>query len=317
MQEQKQLLINHLYKIIDNTKLQDVKDIIDALTKISDFKYHASDINNLNILFEKITIFLKNEFNILDIKITEIQNNINILLYEVGNTSLCNYNSKIDINKDITLSISLSYQLSNKFNTIYLESFLNDIAHLISIQSILQELKNSSYVDPLTQLKSRHSLNEEMKEIIPLIVREKMKIGVLLINIDRFRAVNDEHGLEFGDEFLKLYANVIKDTIRTSDIAVRFSGGEFLVLLMNVKDDDIAMQIANTLKEKLSQAYLFSPNGDKFKKTACIGVSIFPEDSCIFNDAVAKSELALSDATDSGRNKVLRFQEDDGAIDFF
>jgi diguanylate cyclase (GGDEF)-like protein len=145
-----------------------------------------------------------------------------------------------------------------------------------------------------------------------------MNIGLLLINIDRFKAVNDEHGISFGDEFLKLYAKTIKNSIRTSDIAIRFSGGEFLVLLINIIDEEKTIDIAHTIKDKLSNIYLKTPYGDNFKKTVCVGVSMFPHDSSDIDIVVQNTHIALSDAKDIGRNKVVRFSKDeDGEIDLF
>ncbi|RLA78379.1 MAG: hypothetical protein DRG78_15245 [Epsilonproteobacteria bacterium] len=212
-----------------------------------------------------------------------------------------------------TKNIKLIEKLNKFINTKHIE----EVAHIVK-ELISNSLEEISTVDDLTQLENRISFNQEMKILIPLARRENMKIGVLLINIDRFRAVNDEHGDEFGDRFLQKYANTIKETIRTSDIAVRFGGGEFLVLLVNIDTEDRTINIATELKDKLANTYLKSPNGDKFKKTVCIGVSMFPEDSIDINEIVKNAEMALSDARDHSRNNVLRFQKkDEGEIDLF
>ncbi len=212
-----------------------------------------------------------------------------------------------------TKNTKLMERLYKFINTKHIE----EVAHIVK-ELISNSLEEISTVDNLTQLENRISFNQEMKILIPLARRENMKIGVLLINIDRFRAVNDEHGDEFGDRFLQKYANTIKETIRTSDIAVRFGGGEFLVLLVNIDTEDRTIKIATKLKDKLANTYLKSPNGDKFKKTVCIGVSMFPEDSIDINEIVKNAEMALSDARDYSRNNVLRFQKkDEGEIDLF
>ena len=183
---------------------------------------------------------------------------------------------------------------------------------------MLNELQNSIFVDHLTKLKNRQSFDEDMKNFIPLALREEMNLGVLIVNIDRFRAVNDEHGTKFGDDFLKLYANVIKETIRNSDIAVRFGGGEFLIVLVNVLDEEKTLEIAEKIKNRLTETYLISPNNDQFKKTVCIGISMFPEDSKDINEVIKKAEMALIDAKDMGRNNIVRyFEPDSGEIDLF
>jgi len=185
-----------------------------------------------------------------------------------------------------------------------------DTIHIDEVKKIVNSLINNqpeSTIDPLTQLQNRLFFNTEMKTLVPLAIREKMKFGVLLINIDRFRAVNDEHGNEFGDEFLKLYANTIKESIRTSDIVIRFGGGEFLVLLINVDNEETTLEIGKKIQKTLSDTYLLSPNKDKFKKTVSVGISMFPEDSSDIHQVVKFSEMALSDAKDKGRNILFRY----------
>jgi len=186
------------------------------------------------------------------------------------------------------------------------------------IQFKILDLNKSIAIDQLTQLKNRTSFNLEMKTLIPLAIREQMKLGVLLINIDRFRAVNDEHGVEFGDELLKLYADTIKANIRTSDIAVRFSGGEFLVVLINVDCEERVLTLAEKLQDKLAKTYLLAPNNDHFKKTVSIGISIFPKDSHDIDEVIRYSEMALADAQNVGRSSCFRYQNiHSGTIEFF
>ncbi|MGB3751368.1 MAG: GGDEF domain-containing protein, partial [Arcobacteraceae bacterium] len=199
-----------------------------------------------------------------------------------------------------------------------LDTYFKEIIYLFCIETTLSDLKQSATIYPLTQLQNRISFNNEMKRLVPLAIREKMKLGVLLINIDRFRAVNDEHGDEFGDRFLRLYADTIKKCIRTSDIAVRFGGGEFLIILVHVKSIEMTMQIAEKIKNTLTNTYLLSPNNDKFKKTVSIGISLFPDDSNDIHEVIKFSEMALLDVKDTGRNKLSRYEKlHRGSIELF
>ncbi len=310
-------LIGQLDNIIDSTHIEEVKHVIDALTKVNNFKYSLTDTSDIDNTYKKITKMLKEEFAIESFKIIQTVNNIETIQYEIGNDSYFDYSFLSTISENGTIGFLLNNTSLNEFDKIYLDNYLEEISHILYIQLVLVALQESAHIDSLTKLKNRLSFNEDMQEIIPLALRENMKIGVLLINIDRFRAVNDEHGTKFGDDFLKLYAETIKDIIRTSDIAIRFGGGEFLVLLMNIIDEDKTMDIANTIKDKLASAYLITPNKDEFKKTVCIGVSMFPADSSDIHEVVKHAELTLSDARDSGRNKVLKYEEDDGEFDLF
>ncbi len=311
-------LMDRLDKLVHHKKQRDVKQIISSLAHINKFKHTSSDAHDKDFVHLKIYKFLNKRFRIHSFKIIKTIDNIDKVEFQTGKDYLL-YNCKISekVHPNTTITFLMETPKLSDFDITYLHCFIYEAAITAYIQYVLFSLEDSSTFDPLTHLKTRQSFQEEIKTITPLVLREKMKIGVLVINIDRFRAVNDEHGTTFGDEFLKLYAKTIIDTIRTSDIAVRFSGGEFLVLLMNIIDDARTLQIADEIKEKLANTYLISENGDKFKKTVCIGVSMFPEDSPDIEECIQKSKLALSDAQDQGRNNVLRFELNDGEFELF
>ncbi len=316
--KRKDTLLERLNDIVDEVHIKEVKDIIAKLTHINLFKYSIEDNVTLDILYEKIVNELKKEFGIECFTISLINDNTEEVLYSQGILGDKTYNCYNRISNETAIKIILLDNELSEYDKLTLNSYCKEIIPIIYIQYILLELKNSTLIDPQTQLENRISFNLEMKRLIPLALRENMKIGTLLINIDRFQAVNDEHGDEFGDKFLKLYANTIKYNIRSSDIAVRFGGAEFLVLLMNVDSEERTLLLANQLREKLAETYLLSPNNDKFRKTVCIGVSMFPEDSTDINIIVKNAETALIGAQDIGRNNVYRFkQEQEDFIELF
>lgn len=304
-------LIEKLHGIVDEVHINEVKDIIYKLTQINLFKHSIEDNLSLQVLYEKIAKELLKEFSIECFKISLITNKKEEILYSQGDLKNNHYTCSSKVSNESIMQITVLDNDLSEYNKLILNSYFKETVNLIYIQHILFELKNSSLIDPQTQLENRISFNLEMKQLIPLALREKMKLGALLINIDRFQAVNDEHGDEFGDRFLKLYADTIKKHIRSSDIAVRFGGAEFLVLLVNVDTEERTLMLANNLREKLAQTYLLSPNNDKFRKTVCIGVSMFPEDSKDINVIVKNTETALIGAQDIGRNTVFRFKQDE------
>ncbi|MEA3498358.1 MAG: GGDEF domain-containing protein [Campylobacterota bacterium] len=311
-------LFDKLESLVSDVHIDEVREIIATLSKINDFKHNIEDDLCENSIYEKIAYELNNEFNLKDFKITQLEDNIETILYQHGNSSNFNYQFKNKVSSNTDINIVLDGSNLNEYEKLSLNSYFKELVHLLYIQFVLVDLQNRSHIDHLTKLKNRLSFQEEMKALIPLALREKMNVGVLIINIDRFRAVNDEHGNEFGDKFLKLYADTITDTIRSSDIAIRFGGGEFLVLLINVDNEIRTIEIATKLKDKLAQTYLITPNGDKFKKTVCVGVSMFPEDSVDINEVVKNAEIALTNAMDAGRNQVLKFElNQENTIDFF
>ena len=313
----KSKLLTQLDNIVDSKHINEVKKVIDALTKINEFKYSISQSKTIDDIYAKIKYVLENTFNITNFKILQSVNNIDTIQYETHTNLEQNYTFKNKVCDNGMIEFKLNNSHLNEFDKIYLDNYLQEIIHILYIQLVLGELLTTSLIDPLTKLKTRLSFNEEMHQIEPLALREKMNIGVLLINIDRFRAVNDEHGIHFGDEFLKLYAETLKKVIRDSDIAVRFGGGEFLVLLMNVSDEQRTLLIANNIQEKLNEAYLLTKYNDKFQKTVSIGISMFPGDSNSITQVVNNAQIALNDAKDLGRSQIIRFKEDSGDIDLF
>ena len=312
-------LLDRLNTIVDAVHIDEVKEIITSLSKINKLKHSIEADLSKDALYEKITNELNKEFNITNFKILHIENGYEQLLFKEGKDILdYGYEFKNVVLSDIQINIYIDDKNLSEYQILSLNTYFKELVHLLYIQFVLDDFQKSNTIDPLTQLQNRISFNTEMKTLVPLAIREKMKFGVMLINIDRFRAVNDEHGDEFGDEFLKLYANTIKENIRTSDIAVRFGGGEFLVLLIHVDSEETTMKIAEKIQNKLADTYLLSPNNDQFKKTVSIGVSMFPDDSSDINEVVKFSEMALGDAKDSGRNRLLRYEDSEsGDIMFF
>ena len=311
-------LINELDNIVDSKHINRVKMIVENISKINSFKTEMLHTLDIETVYKRISIFLHETFNISNFTVVQNVYNIETIQFQTAKKIDYSYKFLHTISNIGLLEVHLDNEHLNDFDKVYLDTFLDEITHVLYIKYVLDELKNSLYIDPLTKLKNRQSFDEEMKEFIPLALRERMKLAVLIINIDRFRAVNDEHGTQFGDEFLKLYANVIKQTIRSSDIAVRFGGGEFLILLVNVLDEEKALEIAKKIQNTLTKTYLVTPNNDHFKKTVCIGVSMFPADATDINEVIKKAEMALIDARDIGRNSISRFNEADvGEVDLF
>lgn len=314
----KDTLIERLNDIVDEVHIDEVKDIIYKLTQINLFKHSIEDNLSIQVLYEKIAKELKKEFSIDCFKLSLISDIEEEVLYSQGVLKNNRYSYTTKVSNESIMQITVANDNLSEYDKLTFNSYFKETMNLIYIQHILLELKNSALIDPQTKLENRISFNLEMKTLIPLALREKMNLGALLINIDRFQAVNDEHGDEFGDRFLKLYADTIKYNIRSSDIAVRFGGAEFLVLLVNVDTEERTIELANKLREKLAETYLLSPNNDKFRKTVCIGVSMFPEDSTDINTIVKNAETALICAQDVGRNNVFRFQkEQENFIELF
>jgi diguanylate cyclase (GGDEF)-like protein len=219
------------------------------------------------------------------------------------------------ISKNIYLIINFVFDNEKeleklKSNISFIKSYINESAPSIEVKILMEALKQSAFRDGLTGLYNRKFLEEHSKKLIPQANRENFDIGVLLLDMDHFKAVNDEYGHDIGDKVLKELSRILVETVRDSDIVVRYGGEEFMVLLINVKSLDNALEIANKIRVKVSQNDIDVYAGAKLRKTVSIGVSMFPNDSTNFESVIKNADIALYEAKNKGRNQVIAFNED-------
>jgi len=173
-------------------------------------------------------------------------------------------------------------------------------------KNLTEILKVSSTTDALTGLYNRKYLDEYIEKALSQAKRNGIKYGILMIDIDFFKMVNDTYGHDVGDKAIKVLARILKDTIREADTAFRFGGEEFLVLLYEC-EEEMVTHIAEKIRLAFEKAAIQSNNGATFYKTLSVGASIFPIDSDSLWKCIKFADIALYNAKDSGRNCVKRF----------
>jgi diguanylate cyclase (GGDEF)-like protein len=169
-------------------------------------------------------------------------------------------------------------------------------------------LEKSARTDALTGLYNRKFLEESVQTIVAQAKRNSIRYGILMIDIDYFKMVNDTHGHDVGDEAIRVIAQTLRENIRSSDIAIRYGGEEFMILLYNC-DDEYVVSIAEKIRVAFSQKQI-SKNGVTFSKTISIGASIFPTQTENFWECVKYADISLYKAKNSGRNKVVLFDKE-------
>ena len=188
------------------------------------------------------------------------------------------------------------------------ETYINQSLSVIEAKRLMQTLRESAMVDPMTGLYNRRFLQEHTAQIISGVLRRKTQIGLLVCDIDYFKQVNDTHGHDAGDQLLRETAIVLKNAVRESDIVIRFGGEEFLVLLMDVQSGD-ALVVAEKIRQSIEK--LKVTVGEKvLQKTISIGVAEFPGDTDGFWQAIKYADVALYRAKEGGRNQCVRFAPD-------
>jgi diguanylate cyclase (GGDEF)-like protein len=130
--------------------------------------------------------------------------------------------------------------------------------------------------DGLTGLPNRLSLMKRLQLGIAAAVRQQHQLALLFIDLDGFKAVNDRFGHSAGDKLLQVVAARITACVRGDDIASRFGGDEFVVLLSNVNDAVTTAGIATKIREHIGRRY--SIDGEEINVTASIGIALYPHD---------------------------------------
>lgn len=206
-------------------------------------------------------------------------------------------------------------------------------SHLASIQMSLlifsqslfnkymeKTLNEISLVDHLTGSYNRCYLDNYATNLLSLSNREQKKIAFVKVGIDQFKAVIDEFDYEVGDKVLKALAKTLKESVRESDLVIKISNDEFLVILLNIINENNAILIAQKLINNFSKQEVIINEQTKqtLMKTICSGISIYPDNAATIDEIIKKSDIALYEARNRGRSQVFMFSEEDtNKIDFF
>ena len=169
------------------------------------------------------------------------------------------------------------------------------------IDKLVEDLKKESIFDPLTNCYNKKESEFLLERFFKEFLRYATPLSVLMLDIDHFKKVNDTYGHLAGDYVLKEVANVIKSTIRQSDICGRFGGEEFLIILPNTKLSG-AMKLAERLRNNIHN-HKFIYNNQEIPLTVSIGITSASKSDSIYS-IIQRADEALYEAKNKGRNRV-------------
>ena len=188
-------------------------------------------------------------------------------------------------------------------------SYVFEALNLLEINQAMSFIRDKSVSDELTGLYNRRYLEEMSTQFIEKNLPEKTPMGFLLIDVDYFKKVNDELGHDAGDMVLKLITRSIKESVRKTDVVIRFGGEEILVLANGIQPGT-TKDLAEKIRENI-ELLSFRYSKKEFKKTASIGTAEFPRDSDHFWICIKHADIALYEAKETGRNRVVDFIKKD------
>jgi diguanylate cyclase (GGDEF)-like protein len=177
----------------------------------------------------------------------------------------------------------------------------------IASLNLRNKLENQSIRDSLTGLFNRHFMQISLERELARAARHKHVLAVLMLDQDHFKNFNDSHGHAAGDMALKAISDIFRANIRTEDIACRYGGEEFTIILPDVTPK-LAMDRAESIRHAVESLRLPLERGVLDGFTVSIGVALYPDDGEIAELLLRRADLALYQAKRQGRNQVMQYE---------
>ena len=190
-----------------------------------------------------------------------------------------------------------------------------EITHYVSILTDITAIKESqakveylAHHDPLTDLPNRVLFNARLEHALNRSQRDKKRIGVLFLDLDRFKHINDSLGHPAGDRLLQLAAERLKAQVREEDTGARLGGDEFTIILEQLSSPKEAGIVASKILKSFHEP--FELEDHTLHITASIGISLYPEDGTDVTTLIRNADAAMYRAKESGRNNYQFYHKE-------
>jgi len=207
--------------------------------------------------------------------------------------------------QDISLAEKFLYETVDELLKIPIEKIelLARLDILLRVRFYTYLLAQETVLDPLTGAYNRRYLYEVGQKEIEKIQRYGRKFSLVFMDIDDFKAINDQYGHLSGDTVLKTLAQKLQVFIRKSDYVFRFGGEEFLIILHRA-DSKKALKIAERIRQEVAKEPIKTYDGKTIFITLSIGIATVNETIKDIHELINKADLAMYKAKQSGKNKV-------------
>jgi len=174
-----------------------------------------------------------------------------------------------------------------------------------------ERLNYLAYFDPLTSLPNRQLFNDRLSQALTLAHRRREQIAVVVLDIDRFKEINDTLGHHIGDCLLQVVALRLKGCLRDSDTIARIGGDEFFLILPNIGGAKDAEAVAQKILDAFSEP--FTIDTQEIYISASLGLSLYPTDGSNVEVLVKNADTAMYRAKSCGRNAFMLYSKEMGA----
>lgn len=167
-----------------------------------------------------------------------------------------------------------------------------------------ERTRHVAFHDALTDLPNRALFADRAEKALALARRESDTVGMILLDLDRFKNVNDSLGHDAGDELIRRSAERLSDALRSSDTVARLGGDEFAILLPGLHSEE-TVRVARKLLDAMRQPFLVA--GRELRVSASLGLAIGPQDGEDVQTLVKSADTAMYGAKDAGRDRLQLF----------
>jgi diguanylate cyclase (GGDEF)-like protein/PAS domain S-box-containing protein len=202
--------------------------------------------------------------------------------------------------------LSLSTVKDNEGKVTQYVSVFTDISKIKQTEA---ELEFLAHHDPLTRLPNRRLLLARIRHAIDIVNRDGGMLALLMLDLDRFKDVNDSFGHATGDELLQQVADRLTKRLRTVDTLTRLGGDEFTVLLQGITNREDAGRVASEIVTMLGEPWFLS-NGFEVRIGSSVGITLFPDHCTTAEEMLQQADTALYQAKEEGRGRFKYFSED-------
>ncbi|MFC7514632.1 EAL domain-containing protein [Herbaspirillum sp. GCM10030257] len=197
----------------------------------------------------------------------------------------------------IWVNLTSSMVRSDDGNPKYYSTVVEDISRRKQIEEELLHLANH---DALTSLPNRSLLLDRLSQALVFAERSEEQVAVMLIDLDRFKNINDSLGHDAGDKIIMEISRRLSASVRAGDTIARLGGDEFVIIRPDVVKDDAVAILAQQILEAVSRPLIVQ--GHEFYPTGSIGISMYPKDGSDGQTLLMNADTAMYRAKDAGRN---------------
>ena len=170
-----------------------------------------------------------------------------------------------------------------------------------------EKIQQMAFHDSLTGLPNRKLFSDRLGIVLAQAKRNKKKVGIVMLDLDNFKDVNDKLGHDVGDTLLKAVAERLSGTLRKSDTVARFGGDEFVLIFPDMEVIEEAIQVVQKIIDRFHKPFLIDTH--QLVVTTSIGIAVYPNDGMDEEILMKNADIAMYQAKQAGRARYQLYKE--------